>query len=131
MRVALVVWGVLIVGTAGVFVALASRGNEDAFRSVQSRSLTLVPPGVLSAARVEAELAKEPEPVAAARRTPAVQARCQPKGSGTLRDPWECTVRYRSGMVAHYLVQVEPDGSYSGIGSGVINGCCIKVPTLN
>ncbi len=130
MRGALVVWGVLIVGAAGVFVALASRGSEDAFRSEQSRSLTLVPPGVLSGARVAAEIAKEPEPVAAARRTQVVRARCRPKGGGTLRNPWECTVRYRSGTQAHYLVQVEPDGSYSGVGSGLINGCCIKVPTL-
>jgi hypothetical protein len=131
MRAAPVVWGVLIVGIAGVFVAFASRGSEEAFRDAQSRSLTLVPPGTLSAARVAAEVAKQPEPVAAARRTPAVQARCQPKGGGALRDPWACTVRYRSGMQAHYLVQVEPDGSYSGIGTGLINGCCIKVPTLN
>jgi hypothetical protein len=131
MRAALVVWGVLIVGIAGVFVALASRGSEDAFRSAQANSLTLGPPGVLSAGRVEAELIRAPEPVAAARRTPAVQARCDPKGSGTLRNPWECTVRYRSGRQAHYLVQVEPDGSYSGVGSGLINGCCIKVPTLD
>ncbi len=119
MRVALVVWGVLIVGAAGVFVALASRGSEDAFRNAQSRSLTLAPAGVLSAARVAAELAREPEPVAAARRTPAVSARCEPKGGGTLRDPWACTVRYRSGTQAHYLVQVQPDGSYSGVGDRV------------
>ena len=131
MRVALVVWGVLIVGAAGVFVALGSRGSEDAFRSAQSRSLTLAPAGVLSAARVAAELAREPEPVAAARRTPVVHAHCEPKGGGTLRDPWVCTVRYRSGTQAHYLVQVQPDGSYSGVGTGFINGCCIKVPTLD
>lgn len=130
MRAAPVVWGVLIVGIAGVFVAFASRGSEDAFRSEQANSLTLVPQGVLSAARVEAEIAKEPEPVAAAHRTQVVQARCEPKGGGTLRNPWACTVRFRSGTRAHYLVQVEPDGSYSGVGSGLINGCCIKVPTL-
>ena len=131
MRAGLVLWGVLIVGAAGAFVALGGRGSQDAFRSVQSRSLTLVPPGVLSAARVAAEVAKEPEPVEAARRTPAVQARCQPKGGGTLRNPWACTVRYRSGTEAHYLVQVQPDGSYTGVGTGLISGCCIKVPTLN
>ena len=131
MRAAVVVWGVLIVGAAGVFVALGGRGSQDAFRSVQSRSLTLVPPGVLSAARVAAEVAKEPEPVGAARRTPAVETLCRPKGGGTLRNPWACTVRYRSGTEAHYLVQVQPDGSYSGVGTGFISGCCIKVPTLD
>ena len=130
MRVASVVWGVLIIGVAGVLVAVASRGSQDAFRSAQSGSLTLAPPGVLSAAGVAAQLARQPEPVAAARRTPVAQVRCQPRGGGTLRNPWECTLRYRSGTQAHYLVQVEPDGSYSGIGTGLINGCCIEVPTL-
>ena len=85
---------------------------------------------MLSAARVEVEMAREPEPVPAARRTPVVQARCEPKGGGTLRNPWVCTVRYRSGTQAHYLVAVQPDGSYSGIGTGIIEGCCVKVPTL-
>jgi len=131
MRAALVVWGVLIVGAAGVFAAVGSRGSQDAFRSAQSASLTLVPPGVLSAARVAAEVARAPEPVPAARRTPPVQTRCEPKGPGTLRNPWVCTVRYRSGTEAHYLVQVAPDGSYSGVGTGLISGCCIKVPTLD
>ncbi len=87
MRAALVVWGVLIVGAAGVFVALESRGSQDAFRSAQSASLTLAPPGVLSAARVAAEVARAPEPVPAARRTPAVQARCQPKGARVASKP--------------------------------------------
>jgi hypothetical protein len=131
MRAALVVWGVLIVGAAGVFVALGGRGSQDAFRNLQSNSLTLAPPGVLSGARVAAEVARAPEPVTAIRRTPAVQTPCQPKGGGTLRNPWACTVRYRSGTQAHYLVQVQPDGSYSGVGTGLIEGCCIKVPTLN
>lgn len=131
MRVALVVSGVLIVGAAGAFVALGSRGSEDAFRSAQSRSLTLAPTGALSGARVAAELARQPEPVEAARRTPAVRVRCEPKGGGTLRNPWSCTILYRSGTQAHYLVQVQPDGSYSGVGTGFINGCCIKAPTLD
>jgi hypothetical protein len=131
MRAALVVWGVLIVGAAAALVALGSRGSEDAFKSVQSASLTLVPPGVLSGARVAAEVARAPEPVPAARRTPVVQVRCEPKGGGTLRNPWVCTLRYRSGTQAHYLVEVQPDGSYSGVGSGFISGCCVKVPTLD
>ena len=131
MRAALVVSGVLIVGAAGLFVALEDRGNEDAFRSMQARSLTLVPPGVLSAARVAAKLASEPEPVAPAQRTPAVGAHCEPKGGGTLRNPWTCTVRYRSGAEAHYLVEVKPDGSFSGVGTALISGCCIEVPALD
>jgi hypothetical protein len=129
MRSAVVVWGVLLVGAAAVVVALGSRGNEDTFRSAQSRALTFVPVSVLSGPRVAAAVSTAPEPVEAARRTPAVQTRCEPKGRGTLRNPWACTVRYRSGTEAHYLVQVQPDGSYSGVGTGLIEGCCVRVPT--
>ena len=129
MRSAVVVWSVLLVGALGVVIALGSRGNNDAFKSAQSHSLTLVSPVVLSGARVAAVVSKAPEPVAAARRTPVVRAGCEPKGKGTLQNPWFCTLHYRSGTVAHYLVEVQPDGSYSGIGTGFINGCCVRVPT--
>lgn len=131
MRSALVVCGVLLVGAAGVLVALDSRGGEDAFKSAQSQALNRAARGVLSAARVQAGLAHAPEPVAGAAATPAVQVRCEAKGGGTLRNPWQCTVLYRSGTRAHYLVQVQPDGSYSAVGSGLIAGCCIRVPTLD
>ncbi len=132
MRTALAAWGVLLLGAVAVLVALDARGSEDAFKSAQSQALSsAAAPGVLTAARVQAGLARAPEPVAVAARTPAVQARCQPKGGGTLRNPWQCTVLYRSGVRAHYLVQVQPDGSYSAVGSGLINGCCIRVPTLD
>ena len=131
MRATLVVWGVLIVGAAGVLVALGSRGSEDAFKSAQAGALALRSQGALSAAHVDAALVKGPEPVPAQRRTPAVGASCQPKGSGALRNPWICTVRYRSGLKASYLVEVQPDGSYSGVGTASIKGCCIRVPTLD
>ena len=129
MRTAVVVWGVLIVGAVAVVVALGSRGNAEEFRSAQARADTLAVPGVLSGTLVAEAVSTAPEPVEAALRTPAVQTRCEPKGGGTLRNPWLCTVRYRSGPGAHYLVEVQPDGSYSGIGTGLISGCCVKVPT--
>jgi hypothetical protein len=48
-----------------------------------------------------------------------------------LRNPWSCTIRYRSGTRAHYRVIVRPDGSYTGVGTGIIEGCCVKTPTLD
>ena len=129
--VALIVWGVVLLGVAGTVVALRSRGGEEVLRYEESRSLALKPSTVLSAAHVAAVVAQAPEPVPVARRTRAAQVLCRPGGGGTLRNPWSCTVRYRSGTEAHYLVQVQPDGSYSGVGTGFISGCCIKVPTLD
>jgi len=126
-----IVWGVVLVGVAGAVVALRSRGSEEAFQNEQSSSLALRPSPVLRAAQVATVVALAPEPVATAQRTRAVHVSCRPGGGGPLRNPWTCMILYRSGTRAHYRVQVEPNGSYSGVGTGIIEGCCVKVPTLN
>jgi len=126
----LIVCGAILVGVAGAFVALRGRGGEEAFKYEQSSSLALKPSLVLGEAQVAAYVAAAPEPVVAADRTPPVQANCRPQGGGTLRNPWLCTIVYRSGTRAHYRVVVQPDGRYSGVGTGIIDGCCVKVPTL-
>jgi hypothetical protein len=122
---------VALVGVAAAVIVVGNRGGGDLFRAEQSHSLTLKPATVLSAARVEAVVAKAPEPVAPARRTAPAQVRCRPGGAGVLRNPWSCTIRYRSGTRAHYLVRVQPNGFYDGTGTGVIDGCCVKAPTLD
>ncbi len=128
---AFVVWATVIVGTIGAVAALRSRGGEELFRYRQSRSLTVSSATALSAGRVEAFVAKAPEPVRPANRTPPALVRCRPGTARVLRNPWSCTIRYRSGTRAHYRVIVHPDGSYVGIGTGIIEGCCIKTPTLD
>jgi hypothetical protein len=128
---AAVVWMAILVGIAATAVVLLNQGGGNLFRIEQARSLTQKTTTVLSAARVEAVVALAPEPVQAARRTPAAQVRCRPDGSGPLRNPWSCTIRYRSGTRAYYKVQVQPNGYYSGTGTGVIDGCCVKTPTLD
>ncbi len=126
-----IVWGAVLFGVAGTLVALRGRGSEEVFQYEQSRSLRLTPARVLSAAHVEAVVAEAPEPVPAGRRTRPVQVSCRPSAGGTLRNPWSCMVLYRSGTRAHYRVLVEPDGHYSGVGSGIITGCCVDAPTLH
>lgn len=120
-----------LVGAAGAVVALGGRGGEEPFRYEQSRSLTVSSATVLSAGRVEAWVAKAPEPVRPAKRTPPARVSCRPGPSRVLRNPWSCTIRYRSGTQAHYRVSVRPDGFYVGTGTGIIEGCCIKTPALN
>jgi hypothetical protein len=129
-RTAAVVWMVILVGIAATVVVLGNRGGGDLFRLEQARSLALEPVTVLSAARVEEVVAQAPDPVPADRRTPAKSVSCQPEGAGPLRNPWSCAIRYESGTHAYYRVQVQPDGFYSGTGTGRIDGCCVKAPTL-
>lgn len=127
---AVVVWLTILVGIAATAVVLRNRGGEDLFRVEQARSLGSRSATVLSAARVEAVVAQAPEPVAKDRRTPPTRVNCKPGGPGPLRNPWSCTIEYRSGTRAHYRVQVQPDGYYRGSGTGIIDGCCVKTPTL-
>lgn len=128
---AAVVWMTILLGIAATAVVLRNRGGEDLFRIEQSRSLSQRTAIVLSAAHVQTVVASAPEPVAPARRTPVVLVRCRPGGTGVLRNPWACTIRYRSGTRARYSVQVQPNGYYSGRGTGRIDGCCVKTPTLD
>lgn len=127
----LVVCAVALVGLAGGAVAFHSRGSEDLFRLRQSDSLAMRSVSRLGAAEVRAVVAEAPEPVSMARRTHPAAVRCRPGAAeDTLRNPWSCAIRYRSGTRAHYRVVVAPDGYYSGTGTGIINGCCVRVPTL-
>jgi len=128
---ALIVWGAILVGAAGAVVALSGRGGEEVFRLEQSRSLTARPKRVLTAAQVEVVVSKAPEPVPAAARTQPAQVRCRPGAGGMFRNPWSCMIRYRSGRFAHYRVVVQPDGHYTGVGTGIISGCCVRTPTLD
>jgi hypothetical protein len=123
----ILIFAVLTVAVAGAAVAVYGLGSEDGFRYTQSGSLSLAS-GVLTPASVDAALAKVPAPEPVALRTPAVRTDCVPRGGGPLRNPWTCVIRYRSGVLAHYLVAIASDGSYSGIGTGQISGCCVKLP---
>jgi hypothetical protein len=128
---AIVVALAVLVGVAGAVVALHSRGGEEQLPLNQSRGLKLAPATTLSAVRVQAFVASAPEPVLASRRTPVAHVGCRPGGGGPLRNPWSCAIRYRSGTRAHYRVVVQPNGYYKGTGTGIIEGCCIKTPTLD
>ncbi|MGA9286127.1 MAG: hypothetical protein WBV85_11875 [Solirubrobacteraceae bacterium] len=128
---AAVVFMAILVGIAATVAVLRERGGAGLLRIEQSRALALKPSTVVAAAQVEAVVAQAPEPVPVARRTDPAHVHCRAGAGGVLRDPWSCTIRYRSGTLAYYRVEVQPDGHYSGRGTGRIEGCCVKVPTLD
>jgi len=128
---AAVVWMAILVGLAATAVVLRNRGGADLFRIEQSHALARPLATTLGAAAVQAVVSEAPEPVVRAKRTRPAWVRCRPGGPAPLRNPWSCAIGYRSGTLAHYRVQVQPNGYYSGTGTGAIDGCCVKAPTLN
>jgi hypothetical protein len=123
----LVLWAVLAVAVAGTLVAVLSLGSEDLFRYSQSAALGIAAP-VLEPNIVEKAIDRVPAPVPKSERTPAVHTVCAPRGSGPLRNPWTCSIVYRSGTTAHYLIEINDDGSFTGLGTGTIRGCCVTLP---
>jgi hypothetical protein len=129
---ALVVWGAVLLGGTGTVVAVGARRRSDGvFRYEQSRSLSLMPSTVLAAAGIQAGVAKAREPLAPVRCTPYVQVRFRPRRGGTPRNRWSFAIRYRPDTRAHYSAVVQPDDHYTGVGIGIITGCCVEAPTLD
>jgi hypothetical protein len=109
-------------GLAGTAVALGSRGANEQFLQEQRH-----PPN-LRAADVERVVSSAPDPATGKGR--GVAATCTSSGSGPLRNPWSCVVRYGSGKRVRIAVRVQQDGYYSGryAGGGAATGCCIDLP---
>ncbi len=111
---------------AGIVATLLTIANRDADPLFLSRQQNL---HAVRTADVERAVIAPREPVApGAHATPARSARCRSGGSAGLRNPWTCSVRYRSGSRITYRVQLGADGSYRGrdpkIGRS-ITGCCV------
>lgn len=114
----------LLAGLAGTATALGGRGTDSAFLYRQEH------PPTLRAADVERAVGKAPDPLVGRKGEPGVKARCRAHGSGELRNPWTCTVTYRSRRLRPRLrVHIRADGSYAGryAGGGGIEGCCIDL----
>lgn len=115
----------IVAGVAGAFTALHGRDADNAFLYRQRHPLTL------RAVDVQRAVRRAPDPLVGNKGPPGEQARCRPHGSGDLRNPWTCTVTYRSRRRRPRLrVDVRDDGSYVGRyeGGGSVEGCCVGLP---
>ena len=121
-REIVVLGAVLGAGLAGTAVALGSRGADDQFLQEQQHPPSLKP------ADVERVVKSAPDP--ATGKGKGVAATCKSRGSGQLKNPWTCVVRYPSGKRVRIAVRVQQDGYYSGryAGGGGATGCCIDFP---
>ncbi len=113
---------VLACGLAGTAVALGARGADSQFLYAQQN------PQRVRVAEVERVVRTAPDP--AVGRGAGVSARCRPRGTGDLRNPWACTVRYATGRRARLTVRIQADGSYTGRyrAGGQAGGCCVRLP---
>jgi hypothetical protein len=124
MRQLLVLVPVVAVAVAGVIAGLSGRGADEAFLVDQKN------PTRVSAEAVEELMLTAPDPAPPHPRS-ATRSRCDTDGRRELRNPWRCTVRYRSGSVARFVVTIKSDGSYVGdyVGhTASATGCCLRLP---
>jgi hypothetical protein len=112
------------VALIGAVVALSARGADEDFLLRQEN------PSKLRASEVEELMLTAPDPQPP--HEPAgTRSRCSAEGKRDLRNPWRCTVEYRSGSVAHYSVTINADGSYLArysVGTATARGCCLDLP---
>jgi hypothetical protein len=123
-RALLLIAPVLLVAIVAGVIAFSSRGDA-AFVFEQQH------PRVVSAQELEALVKKAPEPTPHGPGAPAASVRCAAGSAARERNPWRCTARYPSGNTRRYLVNVRPDGSYSGqttTGRFEVRGCCVATP---
>jgi hypothetical protein len=109
---------------AGAAAAVSGRGADDAFL-LRQKNPTRITTSAVEKLMLTAPDPQEPESGAAS------SARCRTSGRRELRNPWRCTVDFRSGSVAHFVVTIRADGSYRAryVGSTAIaTGCCLDLP---
>jgi hypothetical protein len=124
-RALLVILPVAIVGVIGAIVAIGARESDANFVFRQQHAATIEP------RQVERLVMRAREPVPGNNKTAAVQGRCAPGKIGERRNPWSCRIRYGSGRVVVYRVEIAPDGSFQGsnpTGERLVSGCCVAVP---
>ena len=121
-RPALLVLPALAAGILGTVVSAGGRESDDAFKLDQR--LNPVQPGQL-----EATVVRAPNALPGSGGRPGRTAKCTSRGSGELRNPWVCVVRYPSGDVVRYRVTVNPSRSWMGVTPVLtIRGCCAGSP---
>ena len=126
---------VAAVALIGAIGGLGARGTDDAFLARQKNPTRVATPAV------EKLMLTAPDP-APPHKSAGIRSRCRTSGRRELRNPWRCTVEYRSGSIARYLVTLRSDGSYRAryvevtapdgssapAGTATARGCCLRVP---
>jgi hypothetical protein len=113
---------VVLLCLAAAAVAASSRGGAAAF-SAQQRGEAKINPRQL-----DAMLMTTREPVPQGHGGTATGVVCEAGTQGAKLNPWRCNIRYSSGDVVKYEVEVANDGRFEGIdrtGARIVRGCCV------
>lgn len=124
VRGLLVIGPALLAGLLGAGVTLAVREADPAFEFRQ-RNPSRIEPSELANL-----IARAKEPVARPGRVAGTRATCRSRGTGDLKNPWICRVRYPNGHRMRFRVELGLRGDYRGIndrGDGIVSGCCVTV----
>src|SRR5689334_18156569 len=95
----------LVVAVVSFVWVRGNAGDGDTLVIRQQHDQSLTPQSVAAVVRAA------PDPVTRRR---GLAARCSSLGSGALRNPWRCSIRYRSGRDIQYRLTIHADGSYTG-----------------
>jgi hypothetical protein len=121
----------LVVGLVSFALIRSQQGDGSAVivRQRQTQALT--------STSVDQVVSNSPDPIG---KETAIAVHCNPVGSGPLRNPWFCVLRYPTGRIFEYRVTISADGSFFGdhqlvvipgpphAAGGSISGCCVPVP---
>ena len=121
----------LAVGLVSFVIVRSQQGQGGTLMARQQQAEALTPAKVERVVRVAPESPNGPG---------GKSATCKPGATGTLHNPWQCSINYASGRVLQYRVTLHANGSYTGddqisryqgrttTGTGVISGCCVVIP---
>ena len=122
VRRELAVLPTVLVGLAAAVVGVSAHAGGAQF-SAQQRGATKINPRQL-----DAMLMTTREPVPHGRGGSATGAACAHGAQGEKLNPWSCAVRYSSGAVIDYVIEVANDGRFIGVdktGTRRVHGCCV------
>jgi hypothetical protein len=112
----------VVVSLAGGAVGVSAHGGGAAFTAEQHGQSRIDP------RQLDAMLMTTREPVAHGVGSAASGVVCEAGTHGAKLNPWQCNIRYRSGAVIDYVIEIANSGSFQGsdrTGARRVRGCCV------
>jgi hypothetical protein len=112
----------VVLSLAGGVVGISAHGGGAAFTAEQHGQTRIEP------RQLDAMLMTTREPVPHGVGSAASGVVCEAGTKGAKLNPWQCNIRYRSGAVIDYVIEIANSGSFHGTdrtGARTVRGCCV------